>query len=488
LGFEIGETMPELPEVETVRRTLETKILSKTIESVEVKYEPMIKGCSVEEFKQRLVGQTFQSISRYGKYLLFVLTDCILLSHLRMEGKYFIKDRSEPVEKHEHVIFHFTDNVDLRYHDVRKFGVMQIYSTTSLETVLKQEPFSRMGEEACSDHLSTSYLYHKLTKLSMPIKTALLDQAVLCGLGNIYVDEVLFESSIDPRRKSSSLSVQEVRRLVFFIRKTMAEAILAGGTTIRSYTSSLGVTGLFQFSLFVHTKKNEPCPFCQTIIQKTVVGGRGTYFCSHCQSTAWPYLVGITGGIATGKSFVTSYLTSQGYSVIDSDVISHKASTENEEVKKNIRITFGDEYFDEKGSLDRKKLGALVFSSTVARQKLTELIHPVIFNEILKEIRTAKTPILFLDAPLLFESHLDLLCNQVIVVSADEATQIKRLCERDQITKEIAIQKINAQLPLTTKITWANNIIDNSLSKEETIKQINQILEQIKKEVPTWES
>lgn len=272
--------MPELPEVETVRKTLKNLILNRTIESIDVYYSKIIKEPSLSGFKSKLVGKTLKDINRLGKYLIFIFDDIALISHLRMEGKYFIKNQSESVEKHEHIIFNFTDGTSLRYHDVRKFGTMDL---RNIDEIYTTNPLKKLGLEPFNPLMNVAYLKEKLSKKEVAIKTCLLDQQIFTGLGNIYVDEVLFLSKLNPEKKASKLSNNDFQNIIDNSVKVLNKAILLGGTTIRSYTSSLGVTGRFQNELNVHTKIGEPCPICNTIIEKTRVNGRGTYYCPKCQ-------------------------------------------------------------------------------------------------------------------------------------------------------------------------------------------------------------
>lgn len=272
--------MPELPEVETVRRTLNNLILGRTIESIDIHYSKIIKDVSITEFRDRLVGKTLKDINRYGKYLIFIFEDIALISHLRMEGKYFIKEQTDPLVKHEHIVFNFTDGSSLRYHDVRKFGTMDL---RLLDQIYSINPIKKLGYEPYDKKLTAKNLGEKLRHRGTAIKTCLLDQTVITGLGNIYVDEVLFLSKLHPERKANTLTNSDFKNIIRNSTSVLYKAIELGGTTIRSYTSSLGVTGRFQNELNVHTKKGEACPKCSSIIKKIKVNGRGSYFCPKCQ-------------------------------------------------------------------------------------------------------------------------------------------------------------------------------------------------------------
>ncbi|MBR4456782.1 MAG: DNA-formamidopyrimidine glycosylase [Solobacterium sp.] len=267
--------MPELPEVETVVRTLEGMIQGEAIREVEVLFPKMIDR-SPEAFRQQLIGRHFLRFSRRGKYLLFYLEDVLLVSHLRMEGKYWLKNETEPLEKHTHVIFTFESGMQLRYHDTRKFGTMELLP---VDTDLTH--FHGLGPEPFSDAFSEAYIYETAHHRNTPVKSLLLDQSFAAGIGNIYADEICFACGIRPGRNAKRLSRAQCGMISRETRRILSEAIRAGGTTIRSYTSSLGVSGLFQLECMVHTKKT--CMICGGEIRHRRIGGRTSYYCPFCQ-------------------------------------------------------------------------------------------------------------------------------------------------------------------------------------------------------------
>jgi formamidopyrimidine-DNA glycosylase len=272
--------MPELPEVETVRNTLKQLIIGKQIMDVTATYPNIIRNVSFSHFRGLLINEELKDIKRKGKFLIFVFSNNILVSHLRMEGKFQYKTTNE-IEKHEHVIFWFTDQSSLHYHDTRKFGTMHLFPTTNLEIVNQLEPLVRVGLEPMDEAMSVAYLKEKLHKTKRPIKSVLLDQSIVAGLGNIYVNEVLFLSKINPTTPANTLTLEMMQTLIDNSRLVLNKAIALGGTTIRTFTSSHEVTGRFQNELFVHTKTI--CPICQSPVIKIKVGGRGTYLCEKCQ-------------------------------------------------------------------------------------------------------------------------------------------------------------------------------------------------------------
>ncbi|HOP65695.1 MAG TPA: DNA-formamidopyrimidine glycosylase [Bacilli bacterium] len=272
--------MPEIAEVETVRNTLKRQILNKKIKDVNILYDRIIE-CDLDLFKKALIGAKFINIDRKGKWLILELNnDYDLLSHLRMEGKFFLKSHNDPIVKHEHIIITFVDNTDLRYHDTRKFGRMLIVKKDTLNDA---PCLKKLGYEPNSTNLTADYLLNKLKNKSITIKTLLLDQSIISGLGNIYANEVLFAAKINPFKKGQDISKKEAERIVKASNEIISKAIMMGGTTIKSYTSSLGVTGMFQQELKVHKRDKEKCCVCGSVIEKQKLNGRTVYYCPKCQ-------------------------------------------------------------------------------------------------------------------------------------------------------------------------------------------------------------
>lgn len=272
--------MPELPEVETVVRGLREKVVGRIIRKVNIYYENIIEYPDVCSFQEKIKNQKINEINRYGKWIIFVLDNYYLLSHLRMEGKYFLKPKGATLEKHEHVSFVLDNDMELRYMDVRKFGKMQLIEK---ENINKIGPFLEMGLEPWDKKLNTLYLKEKFLRKKLPIKSCLLDQRIIVGIGNIYADEILFLSKINPLKEANSLSLEELERIIDNTKLVLEKAIEKGGTTIRSYTSLNGIHGLFQQELYVHSKEGQKCLICGSDILKIKVGGRGTYYCPKCQ-------------------------------------------------------------------------------------------------------------------------------------------------------------------------------------------------------------
>ena len=276
--------MPELPEVETVRRHLDHELAGITILKAEARWPKLIKTPEAEEFLERVQNQTIHKVERRGKFLRFILDDYVVVSHLRMEGKYrIIDENSKDVareDKHTHVVFELEDGRELHYNDVRKFGTFHLYPTGA---DLASEPLVKLGPEPFDPMLTSESLKGQFGRTSRNIKAVLLDQTFVTGLGNIYVDEALFLSGIHPETRARDLSSAQLEKLLESIREVLQAAIDKGGSSVRTYISASGSAGEFQLSLNVYGREGEPCRVCGQEIVKSKVAGRGTHICPACQ-------------------------------------------------------------------------------------------------------------------------------------------------------------------------------------------------------------
>ncbi|WP_033161235.1 DNA-formamidopyrimidine glycosylase [[Mycoplasma] collis] len=271
--------MPELPEVVVVSSQLNKNIVNKTINNVFIYNNNLIKEVNSKEFISFLMGEKILKVTNYGKFIVFYLSNNkVLLSHLRMEGKYFYYKNKLNKQKHDYVIFEFSDKSYLHYNDTRMFGTFHIRTDKNYNTTNPLAKLSKVPWE-----LNANDLYMKLQKRKQKIKTALLDQTLILGLGNIYVDEVLFASNLNPETKTNELSLKKVKEIIANSTLILKKSIELGGSSIDSYTSLNKQEGQYQNFLKVHTKKGHPCKVCKSIILKTKINGRGTYFCPLCQ-------------------------------------------------------------------------------------------------------------------------------------------------------------------------------------------------------------
>lgn len=272
--------MPEMPEVETVRRTLTPLVVGRTIKKMVLWYPKIVVG-DAQAVAKKLTGKQILRIDRYGKYLEFRLSDNLtLVSHLRMEGKYRLTTPEAPRDKHDHIEFIFTDGMALRYNDVRKFGRMHLVETGTERQVTG---IRHLGPEPNTPEFSTDYFYQALQKKSKNIKTTLLDQNIVCGLGNIYVDEVLWFAQIQPQSVAKNIPKDRVKVLHDWINTLIKRATHMRGTTVHSFLDADGEVGGYQKMLHVYGRKGEPCDRCSTPLVKIKLQGRGTVYCPFCQ-------------------------------------------------------------------------------------------------------------------------------------------------------------------------------------------------------------
>lgn len=270
--------MPELPEVETVRRSLAELLPGKTISTVQVAKPQIVELGDISA----LCGQAFAEFGRRGKYLIFTMSDGgRLVVHLRMTGKLLYHAEVLPQEKHDHIRVGFADGSELVYNDIRAFGRIWLTDEAGLSQI---SGLATLAAEPIDPEFSAAYWRERVGKRTrLSVKAALLDQRIVAGLGNIYADEVLFRAAIHPERSVATLTAEEDERLAAAMREILTEAIAMRGTTFRDYVDGNNQKGGYQNLLKVFQKNGEPCPICGTPIERTRVSGRGTHFCPHCQ-------------------------------------------------------------------------------------------------------------------------------------------------------------------------------------------------------------
>ncbi|QOD85397.1 bifunctional DNA-formamidopyrimidine glycosylase/DNA-(apurinic or apyrimidinic site) lyase [Weissella viridescens] len=273
--------MPELPEVETVRRGLNRLVKGHTILGTEVRWPKTVSNMTPEEFDAELTGRKIETVDRRGKYLLFRLSgDMTMVSHLRMEGAYYTVPAGTEPGKHDLVTFHLDEKVDLLYRDTRKFGRMTLVKNSELGQV---PGLATLGPEPTEKDLTFAYMKEIFNKSHGRIKPFLLDQSHIAGIGNIYADETLWQSKIHPKTHTDALSDDEIKVLRENIINEMDRSIKHHGTTVHSFTNVFGEAGEFQNELEVYGRAGEPCLRCGTTLEKIKVAQRGTTFCPHCQ-------------------------------------------------------------------------------------------------------------------------------------------------------------------------------------------------------------
>ncbi|MEN6565704.1 MAG: DNA-formamidopyrimidine glycosylase [Veillonellales bacterium] len=276
-----GIEMPEMPEVETIRRTLVDKVTARKIIRVEMLLPRLIKWPDAARFQAIITDKTIKRLSRSGKYLLFYLTDgLVMVVHLRMTGRLYYIRQGEEQEKYVRIVFTMDTGDQLVYADIRTLGTIYAMPTEELWRI---SGLATMGPEPLSADFTVFYLRDVLRGRKGKIKSLLLNQKIIGGLGNIYADESLAIAGIHPERDGGSLTELETDKLFQAINKVITAGIEDGGTTFRDYRDGAGRSGKHQYHLRVYGRKDEPCRICGTPIVKSIVGGRGTHFCPTCQ-------------------------------------------------------------------------------------------------------------------------------------------------------------------------------------------------------------
>ena len=280
--------MPELPEVETVRRGLLPVMEGQRIDQAQVN-RPDLRFALPPNMAARLTGQVVQALRRRSKYILADLSSGeTLLIHLGMSGRMLISGtqlgqfhHAHPApEKHDHVVLTMQSGARVTFNDPRRFGAMDLMPTANWQA---HKLLADLGPEPLGNTFNETYLAQRLANRATPIKSALLDQKVVSGLGNIYVCEVLHRAGIAPMRLAGELTARQAASLVPLIRAVLSEAIDAGGSSLRDYRQADGELGYFQHTFRVYDREGQPCPACATLIVRLVQSGRSSFYCPSCQ-------------------------------------------------------------------------------------------------------------------------------------------------------------------------------------------------------------
>lgn len=271
--------MPELPEVETVRRGIEPHVLGRRIVRATVR-DTRLRWPVAADFAQRLRGQTVERTSRRGKYLLlhFASGDRLIV-HLGMTGRLLVLEPGHAPRKHDHVDLELSGGALLRFHDPRRFGAMLIWDAGSTSHAL----LDHMGPEPFSEAFNGDYLFDLSRRRSVALKNFVMDGRVVVGAGNIYAAESLFRAGLRPARPAGKVTRAQYQVLARHIREVLEEAVVQGGTTLRDFAGADGAPGYFQQKLYVYGREGQPCLHCGTPIRRSVIGQRSSFFCPQCQ-------------------------------------------------------------------------------------------------------------------------------------------------------------------------------------------------------------
>ncbi|GAB4314205.1 MAG: bifunctional DNA-formamidopyrimidine glycosylase/DNA-(apurinic or apyrimidinic site) lyase [Phototrophicales bacterium] len=270
--------MPELPEVETVVRNLRKPLIGRHIISMWYDWEKTIHSPAPADFAARITGQMIQAVNRRAKYILCELNHDVLVIHLKMTGRLYVADAGviHDADRWVHFQLDLDNGKQLRFSDSRKFG--KVYLTNNIETIT-----SKLGPEPLDDSFKQDDFLLRIRRYQRTIKSLLLDQTFIAGIGNIYADEALFRAQIHPQRRSDTLTNDEIQRLYGAIRDALNAGIDHEGASINWYRKPDGSKGASQDYLLVYGKTDQPCPQCGVLIKKIRVAQRGTHFCPNCQ-------------------------------------------------------------------------------------------------------------------------------------------------------------------------------------------------------------
>ena len=266
--------MPELAEVETTRRDLSKIIVNQKIKKVSVYLDKIVYN-KKEEFINKIENQYVRSVKRRGKWLLFELDKDYVIIHFRMEGRFYHLPLDSKKDKHDYVIFDF-EKFSLHYNDPRLFGKMEVVDKCNIKNFFNDK---KLGLEYTDNNLTPNYLKERFRTHHTDVKKMLLDQSIITGIGNIYADEILFASKINPKTYADKLSKPKLEEIIENTKKVFENALKYKGT----YPNIDGKRGTFERHLMVHKRKGEKCYVCGETILKEKVGGRGTYYCPKCQ-------------------------------------------------------------------------------------------------------------------------------------------------------------------------------------------------------------
>ena len=428
--------MPELPEVETVRRLLKPTIVGQTFTGL-VSLSPRQLDPGAPVMAKALKGRTIKDVQRRGKFLILPLDDgSHLVCHLRMEGKLFHLAKDDPwSDPHDRVIFTLASGDKLIFNDTRRFGRLWYYAPEAELACL-----SNLGPEATD--LKPDYVYKKLRAERRPIKEVLLDQSVFAGIGNIYADEICFACHLNPFLPAKDIAdlEQASADIARESARILELAIQSKGSTVRTYQAANHVKGSFQDLLKVYGRAGKPCTVCHTPICKRELKGRGTSFCPRCQGV--PAILGITGGIAAGKTTVCKILEARGFYYISTDEEAKRLYEDPKVIK--ILSKIDPACFGKKG-VDKDYLRRRLSEDKPFRRRWLTALYSALKEKVIHMINSQPDKPFAIEAPLLFQAKMDTLCTRIIQVVTPDP--LARLIERGSKNPQ-------AQMKLASTNDW----------------------------------
>ena len=462
--------MPELPEVETVKTILKPVVINHKITGIDILRNSSVPG-DRDLFISSLTGETFLDVTRIGKFLIFHLTnDKVIISHLRMEGKYYELLENEENTKYARVVLHLDNGHKVCYDDSRCFGYLRLSDESSYG---KDKEIAKLGPEPWDADAKT--IIKQVKRMSLPIKSALLSQELMTGLGNIYVDETLFASNIHPLTPAKNISEKEWNVIIKEASRILKEAIVSGGSTIKSYHPGKDIDGNFQSKLLAYGKANTPCPKCGHPFRFIKVGGRGTTFCPNCQELHNKQIkVAIFGKIASGKSEVLNIFAKANIPTLSSDQVV-KELYERKEVIDKINSTFGFE-----GTcIDKNELRTVLADEPKNIRKLNKIVWPLVRKEVELFLKENNQGLVVVEVPLLYESKMDNLFDVIIGVETPIKKQMELLDKREG-NKSTQLKQINKASNCDINKEKADIIINNDSDLNSLNNKVNKIINKLK--------
>ena len=462
--------MPELPEVETVKSVLKPIVVGRTITGIDVLRESSVPG-DTKTFISSLKGEKFLDLTRIGKFLIFHLTnDKVIVSHLRMEGKYYELLENDKNTKYSRVVIYLDNGHKVCYDDSRCFGYLRLSDEKSYKS---DKEISKLGPEPWDADYKV--IMNQVKRMSLPIKSALLSQELMTGLGNIYVDETLFASKIHPLTPANKISEKEWKIIIKEASRILKEAIISGGSTIKSYHPGKDIDGNFQSQLLAYGKANTKCPNCGTLFRFIKVGGRGTTFCPHCQELRAPQLkVAIFGKISSGKSEVLKMFKQHEIPTLSSDDVVADLYK-----RKDVIDKINQAFKLEGDSINRDELRKILSINPKAVRKINKIVHPLVKQETAKFLKEHNKGLVCVEVPLLYEAKMEGMFDVIIGVEAPIKKQKELLSTRDG-NKAKQLEAINKNSSYDKNKEKADIIINNDADLKSLENKVSEIVSKLK--------
>lgn len=461
--------MPELPEVETIKRKLESSILNLKIESFSL-YNKKALDTKYSTFANEIKTESIVSFDRRGKFLIINLSNYkTLIFHLRMEGKLYVFDSEKYIKnKHDVLTLYLSQKKILVFNDVRKFGRIYFYESNVKPICLKE-----LGQEA--NKLDEDYVLNILKEdKDSPIKETITNQKYIAGIGNIYADEILYACKINPFAKSSYYAtIEYANKLAFFSNKIINSAIENSGSTVKSYKPSINSHGNFQEFLKVYSKENTSCSICKSKIMKRKNDtNRGTSYCYKCQNVG--LIIGITGLIAVGKTTAATYIqNNHNFKFINCDNLAKKLY-ENKIIRDKLRVINPD-CFNKDNTINKSIIKENLLNNNSFRKRWLSTLYPLMKKEIIKILNKNPFSNYIIEAATLFKAKLESICNYVLYIESNKS--IQHLIERNDKNPSETI-KFNT-INNVDKYKKQCIILNSSGTKKELEKQIDKIFKEL---------